>query len=51
MKRILFLSILLSVSVATLDAQDLLKSVKSALGSNKSNAGSGLSNDDIVSGL
>jgi hypothetical protein len=50
MKRILFLAVFLSVSAATLNAQDLLKGVKNAIGG-KSNAGSGLSNDDIVGGL
>jgi hypothetical protein len=51
MKRILFFATLFSVSVATLNAQGLLNSVKNAVSGNKSNAGAGLSNDDIVGGL
>ncbi|MBS1915838.1 MAG: DUF4197 domain-containing protein [Bacteroidetes bacterium] len=51
MKRILFFAALFSVSVASLNAQGLLNSVKNAVSGNKSNAGAGLSNEDIVGGL
>jgi len=51
MKRILLFTTLFSVSVVTLNAQGLLNSVKNPVSGNKSNAGAGLSNDDIVGGL
>ncbi len=50
MKKILIVSALFFSFIAVYAQSDLLKGVKSVVGG-KSNAGAGLSNDDIVSGL